>query len=81
MKKSGSLVRMLGALGFSTSRSLEEEPIPFLPEFVLKNLPSLNLPGFVSMIPTGNKRQIYRQINVTTSFFTSDENSHGNSPA
>ena len=56
LKKSGLLVRMFGALGFSTSRSLEEELIPFLSAFVLIARPPLYLPGFVSMTPTESKK-------------------------
>ena len=57
LKKSGLLVRMFGALGLSTSRSLEEELIPFLSEFVLMNRPSLYLPGFVSITPTAREEK------------------------
>ena len=69
LKKSGLLVRMFGALGFSTSRSLEEELIPFLSVFVLMNRPSLYLPGFVSMTPTERR-------NVKSLFWKCCHHSH-----
>ena len=67
LKKSGLFVRIFGALGFSTSSSLEEELSPFLSEFVLMNRPSLYLPGFVSMTPTERRNMKSLNRNVVTS--------------